>query len=496
MSDMAAQDVSLRELLSFGFKYRRRLLLAFFVPFLVAFFISFVPTPRYQASSVLVVRLGSEYVYRPEIGNNQNSPPVNIPFERDQIFKSEVAILNSEDLHAATIKAIGVEKLYPELLRPGLIATITAPLKFIVQSVLDVFRSQPKPTEEDIKRRQLAVAVVLFNQRFDILLEKESAIINVSFEHRDTVLAAQVLEQLLKLYFEKRKQLYLESRVDLAGTQVEVAHTRMVKAEQAVESYKRDNQIYSFSDQRASLLQQRTDIERQLGALNSRQAELSSLLATLDAHGMARPGDMVLYDRGGGDAAMANARIRLIDAESRLKEALAHYTKDSPVVVAARKQVNDAREVLSHAELDRDRAEAELGSIQARRESLDKGIVSYNTQLDHIDAKERDYNALTREAKLAEDDYTQYMRQLDEARAYDKLQRDRSGSVRVIQPPASNPNPKKFQMIIIFVGAFIALISVVLTAATTEFLRSGFYTPEGLERSLGLPVLITVPYRD
>ncbi len=496
MNELVSQDVSLRELLSFGFKYRRRLLLAFLLPFLVAFFISFVPTPRYEATSVLVVRLGSEYVYRPEIGNNQNGPPVTIPFERDQIFKSEVAILNSDDLHAQTIKAIGLEKLYPELAKPGVMAAVVAPFKFALHSMLEAFGLRQPPSEEDLKRGQLAVAVVLFGQRFGILLEKESAIIHISYEHKDPAIATQVLEQLLKLYFEKRKLLYLESRVELSGTQVQAAHERMAVAEQGVEEFKRTHQIYSFSEQRASLLQQRADIERQLGALNSRKSELTSLLATLDAHGMAPQGDIVLYDRGGGDAAMANARIRLIDAESRLKDALAHYTKDSPVVAAAQKQVRDAREVLSQSELDRGRAEAELGSIQARHESLNKSIATYNLQLDQLDARERDFNALTREAKLAEDDYTQYVHQLDEARAYDKLQRDRSGSVRVIQAPATGPNAKKLQTIIIIAGLFIALIFLVLVAAVTEFFRSGFYTPEGLERSLGLPVLATIPHHE
>lgn len=493
---MVSQDVSLRELLSFGFKYRRRLLLAFFLPFVLAFLVSFVPTPRYQAASVLVVRLGSEYVYRPEIGNNQSGPPVNIPFERDQIFKSEVAILGSDDLHAQTIAAIGLEKLYPELVRPGMMATLTAPFRLVLDAVLEPTGARRPQSEDDVKRTQLAVAVVLFKQRFDILLEKESAVIDVSFEHKDAALAAQTLEQLLKLYFEKRKHLYLESRVDLAGTQVQSSHDRMVTAEQAVEEFKRKHQIYSFADQRASFLQQRADIERQLGVLNSRQAELTSLLATLDVPGHEQQNEIVLYDRGGGDAAMANARIRLIDAESRLKDALAHYTKDSPVVMAAQKQVRDAREVLSQSELDRGRAEAELGSIQARHESLDKSIASYNQQLDQLDALERDFNALGREAKLAEDDYTQYVHQLDEARAHDKLQRDRVGSVRVIQPPTTAPNPKKLQSIIIIAGFFLALISVVLVAAVTEFLRSGFYTPESLERCLGLPVLATIPRHD
>src|SRR5271155_4419985 len=108
MSVSAQQGTSRREFLIFFYKYRTRLLISFLLPLAIAVAVSFIPTPRYQATSVLIVRLGSEYVYRPEVGNGQGGDPT-IPFENEQIFKSEVAILSSEDLHRQVINAIGVD---------------------------------------------------------------------------------------------------------------------------------------------------------------------------------------------------------------------------------------------------------------------------------------------------------------------------------------------------------------------------------------------------
>ncbi len=102
-----------REFLVFYYKYRLRLLFAFLMPFLITVAISFMPTPRYDATSTLGVRLGSEYVYQPETGSGTNGPESPIPFDRDQIYKAEVAILGSYDLHQQVIESIGLDRIYP-----------------------------------------------------------------------------------------------------------------------------------------------------------------------------------------------------------------------------------------------------------------------------------------------------------------------------------------------------------------------------------------------
>lgn len=494
MNSLGPYDISIREILSFVFKYKRRLLFAFVIPFLIGVALSFVPTPRYRAATVLIIRLGSEYVYQPEVGTSQGGQTPTIPFDREQIFKSEVAILDSADLHAEALSLVGLDNVYPELEQQSLLSTFFRPLLSILRSMLEFFGLQTPQTEAEEKQARLRSAAATFKRHFDIFLQKESAVMEVSYEHRDAAVAVRVLEALLKLYFEKRKQLYLEPRVNLAQGQVDAAKTRVEATEQVLKDFKQKNQIYSFIDQRESLLKQRAEIEKQLGMLDSRQTELSNLLATLDNPNVKESGKApVLYEQDVNDSAMANARIRLIDAESRLKDALSHYTKDSPVVAAAEAQVRAARAVVSQSEMDRTRAEAEVGSNKIKRESLMQTLAYYSQQLDQLDALERDFNSLSREAKIAEESYTLFSHNLDEAKAFERLQRDRADSVRVIQQPTAPPYPKKLQLMIILVGFFAGILNLLGVAAITEFLRSGFYTPERLENNLGLPVIATIP---
>lgn len=246
-------SVSKREFLAFFYKHHRLLLYAFWIPFLLFFILSFIPVPRYKASSVLIIRLGAEYVYNPEISDSQTGDGNPIPFNPLQIFKSEVAILSSDDLHARVINAIGIENLFPEIVEFSLLSTINNGIHkiFYDLGIMD------KPAPEEIERLKLARAVYLFDKRFDIELEKESAVIDVSFENKDPAVAAKTLDTLLAMYLEKRKAIYLEQRAELAFREMQASQAHALAAGKAVQQFKLKHNIHSLADERESLIELR-----------------------------------------------------------------------------------------------------------------------------------------------------------------------------------------------------------------------------------------------
>jgi uncharacterized protein involved in exopolysaccharide biosynthesis len=399
-----------RELLVFYYKYRRRLVLAFLVPFLLAVGLSFVPQPKYEAHATLVVRLGSEYVYTPEIGTSPTTTNSPIPFDRDQIYKAEVAILGSHDLHQKVVETVGLDRMYPQPagnghkaltpLRDWVLDRLdgaypdfddTPPWVESLRATLEDYDTDTKLSADEKAHRRLDSGVERFNKMLDIVLGKDSAVIEISFHHRDRAVSVEALDTLLKFYLEKRKQLYLDTRGGLANDEAESTHRRAMNAQGAVEAFKRQHQLYSLTDQRTQLLAQREDVRKQMMTVSN-------------------PG---------------------------LEDKMAEITQ----------------------------------------------------QLDALDGLERQYNVLQQEVTVANDEYTLYMHKLDEAQTYDKLERARAGSVRIIQPPSAPPEPKKLQGMIILIGFILSLLFTVLVAVITEFSRSGFLTPERLERNIGLPVL-------
>lgn len=385
--------ISRRELMIFFYKFRTRLILAFLLPFALSIFASTIPVPLYRVDSVLVVRLGSEYVYQPEVGSSLTGPTSTILFGQEQIFKSEVAILGSDDLHRDVIKAVGVSRLYPEMLNPSTSQKIQ---RFLMGGFMAYVTPPKQMKPEDAEQYRLELAVAMFAKRFNIMLEKESAVINVSFEHKNRAIAIEALETLLKFYFDKRKQLYLEPRAELAESQMKATREQMLAAQKKVEEFKISHQVYSLEDQRKQLLEKRSDSERRATSINSA--------------------------------------------------------------------------------------------------ALEREIARYNKELESLDSLEREFKALQKEAEIASESYALSSHRFEEAKAYEEVQRERSSSVRVIQPPSAPPEPKKLKTLIILSGFIASLVIALITAAICETSRRGFLTPEEAERQLKLPVLAVLPY--
>jgi Mrp family chromosome partitioning ATPase len=128
----------------------------------------------------------------------------------------------------------------------------------------------------------------LFDKRFDILLEKESAVIDLSYENKDASIAAKTLSTLMSMYMEKRKTLYNEPRVELARTEMEASYDHALAASAAVQNFKHEHNLYSFEDERELLLTRRDKALDQSSLLNSASlkekiAEYNGELAKLDA---------------------------------------------------------------------------------------------------------------------------------------------------------------------------------------------------------------------
>jgi uncharacterized protein involved in exopolysaccharide biosynthesis len=324
-------------------------------------------------------------------------------------------------LHQEVIQTVGLDRMYPQgkpsrlhekliPLRDWVLDKLDAhfpededenglfvPLVTYVRAALSNFDDDTKASEDQKARRRLDMAVENFDKRLSIVLGKESAVIDVSFQHKDRDVAVQALDVLLKLYLEKRKQLYLDARGSLAKDEADSTHRRAAAAAAAVENFKRDHQIYSLPDQRFQLLQQRNAVVQEMRTVSNPALE---------------------------------DKLRDITAE-----------------------------------------------------------------LDQFDGLERQFNVLEQNLQVANEEYSLYTHKLDEAQAYDTQERAQAGSVRVIQPPAAPPEPKRLQNTIIIAGFMLSLVFTALVAAITEFSRSGFLTPERLERNLGLPILGVLPLR-
>jgi len=105
--------ISLNEVLRFAQRRRRAILEGIAATVVGVLVLTFLTTPTYEATALLLVKFGREYVYRPEVADQQSaSNPVR---DRQAFINTELQILRSKDLAATVVSTVGVNKLYPKI---------------------------------------------------------------------------------------------------------------------------------------------------------------------------------------------------------------------------------------------------------------------------------------------------------------------------------------------------------------------------------------------
>lgn len=162
-----APGVSMRDLLHVLFKHQAKILAIFISTVVTVAIGSFLIVPVYEATASLLVKIGQEYIAKPEVGDARNLMMVN----QEEIINSEIQILNNWDLIEKVITAIRVGTIYPQL-----------------------------ASDPPARMTPLEAAVLQFSRNLTVEGVKKSNVIGVSFRHRDPAVAAKALALLIDFF--------------------------------------------------------------------------------------------------------------------------------------------------------------------------------------------------------------------------------------------------------------------------------------------------------
>ena len=242
-----APGSSLRDLLQVLFKHQAKILTIFIATVVTVAVGSFYTAPVYEATASVLVKIGREYLTKPEVGDARNLMIVN----QEEIINSEIQILNNRELIEKVITAMGVDTIYPRLdsSPPAGIAPLEA-------------------------------AVLKFSKDLKVEGVKKSNVIRISFQHRDPEVAATALAFLVDVFKAKHLEVFSNSQSSFLEKQLAEYEQRLKRSESALEAFKQENQIYSVEEQRSLLLKQRVDLDTALKATHSRVDELQKKIAS------------------------------------------------------------------------------------------------------------------------------------------------------------------------------------------------------------------------
>ena len=472
---------NLRDLLSVLFKYYRTIVTVFVVTVCTVTLASFLVPPTYEAGSTLLVKLGRDYVYRPEVGETKIQIPQNL-IAQDEVINSEIEILRSRDLLEKVISTLGVDKMYPAI-------------------------AEDPPTG----MTPLQAAVLKLRKNLKIEGIKKSNVISITFTHKYPSIAANMVNLLAELYRAKHLKIFGDTNLSFLENALNDYDLRLRESETRIQSFKQKHQIVLFEEQKRLLLSQRMEFDTALKNSQIQINELQERLASLQGQAKAIAAEKYLYTFTERDKIIVESKAKLLSLKLDEKELLLKYKEDNPIVVKIRDEIDLVERFLTEQEeeittkvksgnlvyQDAERqiivTLAGLKSLLAKAPSLQRQLSAADIQLRELDALEKELVGLTRDRDANEKNYKIYLEKLEEARIADEMNRQKIANVTVINQadiPVKPIWPKKTLNIILSI--IFGMVSGVGLAFVRENLSQSISTPMQAEKRLGLKVLACI----
>ena len=399
--------------------------------------------PLYRAQSTLLVLLGSEYTYRSAPGE---APSNAGALNRDQILRTEIEILQEDDLHRDVVLAIGADTLYPSLAKPAgdtfeassLFAQAVAQVRTLVDGPQ---AAVPKVVDP------VAKAVMRLDANLSFQAIKDGNGIEMTFSHEDPVLASRVLQLLEDDYLKRRRELFFSHDRKILDQEVDTIKQKLADADQRILEAKQSVGVDDYVARRAILQNEQGALETDL-RLARNQADQNT------------------------------ARISQLDQQvSGLSPV--YQTLSNPLMLQLTEQRHKAA------------VDLQASKTQATRDAAH--LADVGVALQQINVSEHTIERLTRDRDVLVEAY----KAADKVRSEKALAEDVESlgrdNVRVLQSPRPPAMPTSIRSLILLSGAVVACLVAALVSLLLHSCRRVYLLPEALEQETGLRVILSVP---
>lgn len=481
MPSVPSRKLTTIQLLDTLFKHKSMILAVVMVTSVVTILVAYISPREYETNATLMIDAGREYVYRPEVGEQQVYSGNR--YKLVELVNSEIQILNSRDLKQQVMTTIGIENIYPTLV-----------------------------TEDN----PLEMAISTFAKKLVIKSIVDSSIIQLSFTHPDPVIAAKALNVLIDVYNQKHLVVYANSALPFLEEQMHTSEEQLKSAEAKLEEFRQRHGVYDIEQQTGLLLSQRSDLERTFNSVENEIKELEQKDIALEVQMKGMPKNVPMYSETQTNAINSEPKMRLLELQMEEQKLLGKYTENSRLVQNIRDEINSVKNLLAsqgnsstgvvrtgknplleQIELESIRTKATLQSLFAKRDAVKQQIEQLNLQLKDIDTRQNEVRELERDVNARARNYNDYRQKLEEANSETALDRMKSTSIRTIQSaevpikPLGLPNKLRLML-----GMIFGLFAGICLAFVAEFKQRRLSNAYAVEQRLQLPVLTVLPERE
>jgi uncharacterized protein involved in exopolysaccharide biosynthesis len=267
--------------------------------------------------------------------------------------------------------------------------------------------------------------------------------------------------------------------------------TELHDVEQRLNEFCQRNGLSSVSEQKDLIVRKMLDSETQLKEAGTSLAETSRRVSELRKQLDQQAPRLVTQSRTiPNQYSIERLNTMLAELENRRTEALVKFRPEDRMVT---EQVTDLNPLRTAIEGDLAREERSEAGLRVRYEQLGRVVAGYHARLTQLEGSTLEYDNLKRTVKEAEDNYLLYSRKQEEARIADSLDQQKMANVALAEAPVEHYLPTSPNIALnLILGAVLAVVLSLGSALAIEYGGGRLHTPQDVESTTGVPVLVTV----
>ena len=439
-------------------------------------------TPQYTATTQVVVGVGQL-----KIANVQDLVSELKADQPNEMVGTEIGLIRSRSLAEKTVAKLNLyndPEFNPSLRQPGILSRLLDSQTAAAQAWLGglLGGGAKEATEKPGDDAEMNKVIDAFEEKLKVGNDGKSRIINISFDSRNPVTAAQVANTLADAYivsrldakFEatKRANLWLSDRLNTLRQEVQVS-------EDAVEKYRAENGLLRAQGPAAPggaapatlTTQQMAQVSVEAITAHTKYLDAQSRLAQLQRSGVTRGHNAEAAVRDSNllevlqSPVIQGLRAQEADAQRREADLLSQYGDKFPKVINVRAEIAEIR-VKIQTEVDRviDSLKNEIASQQNREQNLNALLAKMKVDAAHNDIAEVQLHDLERQAQANRTLYEGFLADFKQTQSQDNFQQPDADIISHGAVPALPSFPQKTVLMLLsvltsfLVGVLVALL--------------------------------------
>ncbi|MCX5829784.1 MAG: polysaccharide biosynthesis tyrosine autokinase [Deltaproteobacteria bacterium] len=491
--EIGQKNINIQDYIRVILKHQWTILTVFAVIVVSVTIFSFTATPIYRATTRIIIEKEN-----PKVVSIQEV--MSVDSSGLDYYQTQYKILEGRGVANEVIKRLNLEKSEEFNPRQGVLGEIWnwifSPVDYI-GSLLKTGQPINVPAGSILGIAEpYSPLVGVVASRITVSPIRNSRLVDISFESKERVLAAQVANTVARSYIDLMLQSKVKATQDAMAwlnQQIEQEKIRVEKAETALLSFKETKGITTdFSSNVESITAQK------LAILNNQVVEATSKRVEAETRFRQAKSMEGSPDSMGSVAEVLNNLLiqdikrQEVEIYKKLSELSKRYGANHPQIIALNNEMKTLNERKA-GEIQRiiTALQNEYRVALSREQSLRGAMSQQKGESMSMNQEAANYSALKREADMSRDIFDVLLKRFKETSLTEDI---RTGNIRIVDPaeiPKSPVKPKKAQNILLAI--VVGLSMGIGLAFFLEYIDNTIKLPEEITSLLKIPYLGPVP---